>query len=105
MHMRLQMPQASIAGQRLQCSAEIEFLIKESELLTGLAGRIFVISGADHLVYRVLYRPSGIEVQRLGPDGEPLSTQHLWPQDFEAHSLIDALLVGQLYTPPVKDAH
>ena len=32
---------------------DIEFLVKESEVLTGQAGRIFVIAGADWLTYRV----------------------------------------------------
>ncbi len=104
MHMQMQIPQASAAWARVRCLAEIEFLIKESEMLTGYAGRIFVISGADHLPYRVFWRPSGVEVQRLGLDGTTGTTQHLWPREFEAHSLVDAMLVGQLYTPPMRAA-
>ncbi|MEO3715605.1 hypothetical protein [Roseateles flavus] len=104
MHMQMQMSQASAAWARVRCLAEIEFLIKESEMLTGHAGRTFVISGADHLVYRMFWRPCGVEVQRLGSDGTAGTKRHLWPRDFEAHSLVDAMLVGQLYTPPVRAA-
>lgn len=32
---------------------DIEFLVKESEVLTGKPGRTFVIAGADRLSYRV----------------------------------------------------
>lgn len=37
----------------VQTPEDIEFLVKESEVLTRLAGRTFVIAGADWLAYRV----------------------------------------------------
>jgi hypothetical protein len=81
---------------------EIEFLVKESEVLTGRAGRTFVIAGADRLAYRVHWHPIGLKVERLDGDGQVLSTQHVLPWEFRGHSLAQALVAGQLFTPPVR---
>ncbi|WP_157302030.1 hypothetical protein [Thauera phenylacetica] len=90
---------------RLRGLAEIEFLIKESEVLTGQAGRVFVISGADKLSYRVRWHPMVIEVERLDSTGAVIDTQHLPPHDFATHSVVEALTAGQLYTAPVQTRH
>lgn len=91
--------------QRVRGLTEIEFLVKESEVLTGNAGRVFVISGADQLAYRVRWHPAIIEVERLDADGAVLDTQHLLPGDFVTHSVVEALMAGQLYTAPVHTKH
>ena len=85
----------------VQAPEDIEFLVKESEVLTGQAGRTFVIAGADWLAYRVHWHPIGLKVERLDVEGRVLSTQHLLPREFFRHSLIEALAAGQLFTPPV----
>ena len=90
---------------RVRGLAEIGFLIKESEVLTGQAGRIFVISGADKLTYRVRWHPMIIEVERLDNTGAVIDTQHLPPHDFATHSIVEALMAGQLYTAPVQTRH
>jgi hypothetical protein len=86
----------------VQAPEDIEFLVKESEVLTGRAGRTFVIVGADWLAYRVHWHPIGLKVERLDEEGRVLSTQHLLPREFLEHSLIEALAAGQLFTPPVR---
>ncbi len=86
----------------VQAPEDIEFLIKESEVLTGLAGRTFVIASADWLAYRAHWHPIGVKVERLGCANQILSTQYLLPKEFHRHSLIDALAAGQLFTPPVR---
>jgi len=86
----------------VQAPEDIEFLVKESEVLTGQAGRSFVIAGADWLIYRVHWHPIGLKVERLDAEGRVLSTQHLLPRAFRRHSLIEALAAGQLFTPPVR---
>jgi hypothetical protein len=83
----------------------IEFLVKESEILTGQPGRVFVISGADQLAYRVRWHPLIIEVERLDGAGAVVCTQHLPPDDFATHSIVEALAAGQLYTVPVSARH
>ena len=90
----------------VQAPEDIEFLVKESEVLTGQAGRTFVISGADWLVYRVSLckrtHPSGLKVERLDAHGRVVSTQHLQVWEFLEHSLVEAQAAGQLFTPPVR---
>jgi hypothetical protein len=102
MHMQAQPPTPSVSLMRVLGLAEIEFLVKESEVLTGQSGRIFVIGGADRLVYRVHWHPSIVVVERLGADDAVLDTRHLPPHDFAAHPVVEALAAGQLYTAPVR---
>ena len=105
MQLHTQTPTGPNVLMRVFGMAEIEFLVKESEVLTGCAGRVFVISGADQWAYRVRWHPANIEVERLDADGAILDTQHLLPGDFATHSVVEALMAGQLYTAPVRTAH
>lgn len=91
--------------QRVLGLTEIEYLVKESEVLTGCAGRVFEIHGAERLTYRVHWHPSMVDVERLDAEGVVLDTQHLSPGDFAAHSVVEALMAGQLYTAPVQTRH
>ncbi|MDE2298470.1 MAG: hypothetical protein KGK18_09920 [Burkholderiales bacterium] len=86
----------------VQTPEDIEFLVKESEVLTGLAGRTFVIAGADWLTYRLHWQPLGLKVERLDSRGQVLSTQHLLLWEFLEHHLMEAQAAGQLFTPPVR---
>ena len=86
----------------VQALEDIEFLVKENEVLSGLAGRTFVIAGADWLAYRVHWHPIALKVERLDTAGQILSTRHLLPKEFLRHSLMEALAAGQLFTPPVR---
>jgi hypothetical protein len=86
----------------VQTPEDIEFLVKESEVLTGQAGRTFVIAGADWLIYRVHWQPRGLKVERLDGRGQVLSTQHLLLWEFLEHHLMEAQAAGQLFTPPVR---
>jgi len=86
---------------RVHGLAEIEYLVKESEVRTGQPGRIFVISGADKLTYRVRWHPVIVEIERLDSAGAVVDSQHLSTHDVATHSLVDALMAGQLYTAPV----
>jgi hypothetical protein len=86
----------------VQAPEDIEFLVKESEVLTGRACRSFIIAGADWLAYRVHWHPIGLKVERLNAEGRVLSAQHLLPREFLGHSLMEALAVGQLFTPPIR---
>jgi hypothetical protein len=81
---------------------DLEFLVKESEVLTGHPGRTFIISGADCLVYRVHLHPGGLRVERLDTDGRVLNVQQLPLWEFPEHSLFEAQAAGQLFTPPVR---
>lgn len=86
----------------VRAAEDIEFLVKESEVLTGQPGRTFVIAGADRLSYQVQWHPMGFKVERLDAHGQALSSQHLLPWEFPEHSLVQALRAGQLFTPLVR---
>ena len=81
---------------------DIEFLMKESEVLTGKPGRTFIIPGVDHLSYRVQWHPMGFKVERLDAHGQALNSQHLLPWEFLDHSIVETLRAGQLFTLLVR---
>ena len=86
----------------VQVLGDIEYLVKESEVVTGQAGRAFVIAGADRLIYRVHWHPLGFKVERLDMHGDILDSRHLLPSSFEQHGLAQALACGQLFTASVS---
>ncbi len=86
----------------VRATADIEYLIKESEVVTGEPGRRFVIAGADRLVYRIHWHPIGCKVQRLDNAGNATSTAYLLHAELYAHSLGEALRAGQLFSPTVR---
>jgi len=102
MHTQTRIANDALSLLTVHAPEDIEFLIKESEVLTGRAGRTFVIAGADWLAYRVHWHPIGLKVERLDAGGRVLSAQHLLPREFVGHSLMEALAAGQLFTPPIR---
>jgi hypothetical protein len=82
--------------------ADIEYLVKESEIVTGNRGRKFVICGADRLAYRIAWCPHGYQVERLDESDKPTSTMYLLPAQFGAHGLGEAISRGQLFTPALS---
>ena len=87
---------------QVRTPADIEYLVKESEVVTGSRGRKFVIYGADRLAYRIAWCPHGYQVERLDESDKPTSTMYLLPAQFSAHGLGEALLRGQLFTPALS---
>jgi hypothetical protein len=86
----------------VHAAADIEYLVKESEVVTGRPGREFVIAGADRLLYRIQWHPIGCKVQRLGEGGNAVSTHYMLHGEFHTHVLSEALRAGQLFTPAVR---
>lgn len=101
MHHTAHQPTRSDALLPVRALDDIEYLVKESEVLTGQAGRSFVIAGADRLIYRVHWHPLGFKIERLDARGEVLDSRYLLPWEFEHHSLAQALACGQLFTASV----
>jgi len=87
---------------QVRTPADIEYLVKESEVVTGHPGRKFVIYGADRLAYRIAWHASGYHVERLDERDKPTSTMYLLPAQFSAHDLGEALSRGQLFTPALS---
>lgn len=80
---------------------DIEDLIKESEVVTGIACRTFVVAGADRLFYQLSQHRKGFELQRLDLSGHVLYAQCLFPFELLEHSLLDAVMAGQLFAAPI----
>ena len=80
---------------------DIEFLIKESEVITGRPGRTFAVAGADWQAYRLHWLQGVLKVDRLDTTGQVLSTERVPTKAFCEHRLIGALASGLLFTPPV----
>ena len=93
----------AVAGLIQVCTpADLEFLVKESEVATGNPGRKFVICGADRLAYRVAWHANGYHVERLDQGDHPTSALYLLPAQLSAHGLGAALSRGQLFTPALS---
>lgn len=86
----------------VRAAEDIEFLVKESEIITGRLGRRFLIASADRLVYLIQWHQDDYQVQRLDQHGYPICTLTMLPDEFKAHSLGEALRAGQLFTLPVN---
>jgi hypothetical protein len=86
----------------VRTTEDIEFLVKESEVITGRLGRKFVIASADRLVYLIQWHLDAYQVQRLDHHGYPICTLTMLPDEFEAHILGAALRAGQLFTSPAN---
>ena len=84
---------------QVRTPADIEYLVKESEVVTGKPGRKFVIGGADRVVYRIQWSPSGYHVQRLDEAGNATSAMYVQPESFAEHSVGNAMREGYLFTP------
>ena len=87
---------------QVRTPSDIEYLVKESEVVTGRPGRKFVICGADRLAYRIAWCPHGYQVERLDESDKPTSTIYLLPAQFSAHGLGEAISRGQLFTPALS---
>lgn len=79
---------------------QMDRYLRESELITGAARRLFVIASADRIRYQVQWTEQGCHVARVDARGNPLHDTVLDCDEFLVHPLVDALRSGQLYTPP-----
>jgi len=77
---------------------DLDWLVKEREILTGEPGREFVVLGADRPAYHVKLDFAGYQIQRVDDDrSEALSMRSTAP-DLIRHTLGNALACGLLYT-------
>ena len=45
----------------IRAPEDLEYLVKESDIVTGRPGRTFVVAGADCLAYRLQWHPLGFQ--------------------------------------------
>lgn len=78
---------------------ELEFFVKESEILTGNAGRAFVVAGADRPAYQVQADIAGFHIARL--DSAVQHQMLATAPELAGHAIGNALACGLLYTEPL----
>lgn len=80
---------------------DLEWLVKESELVTGKPGRQFIVAGGDRPAYQVRLDASGFEIIRV--DVDPLGTTptHSSKPEYFQHPVASAMACGRLYTAKV----
>lgn len=78
---------------------EFEHLVKESEVLTGNAGRTFVVAGADRRAYQVHADVAGFQIERLG-GAVPHQVLATAPE-LASHPIGNAMACGLLFTEPL----
>lgn len=83
---------------------DLEFLVKESEVLTGHGGRRFVIAGAERLHYLVHWRSPALVIERIDPNGKVFDQRFLLPWEFEEHPLALAMAARQLFALAIEAA-
>ncbi len=104
MHHPVHAPEPELTLYAVRSVDDLEGLVKESEVVTGLACRTFVVAGADRLFYQLCQHRKGFEVQRLDISGRVLHSQHLLGFELAEHSLAEALQAGQLFVAPLQAA-
>ena len=80
---------------------DLEFLVKESEVLTGRSGRRFVVASADRLHYLVHWRSPALVIERIDAHGVVRDRQLLLPWEFEEHQVAQAIASQQLFATSV----
>ncbi len=80
---------------------DLEFLVKESEVLTGRSGRRFVVASADRLHYLVHWRSPALVIERIDAHGIVRDRQQLLPWEFDEHPVAQAIASRQLFATSV----
>jgi hypothetical protein len=77
---------------------DLDWLVKESEMLTDAPGRDFVVAGAERLSFRVQIDHAGYRIARV--DAHTLSVEPLraTAPELVGHTLGNALACGLLFT-------
>ena len=77
---------------------DLDWLVKENEIMTGESGREFVVAGADRPAYRVKFDLAGYQIQRVDDETGVALPLHATAPDLVGHALGSALASGLLYT-------
>ncbi|AEF88740.1 hypothetical protein DelCs14_1711 [Delftia sp. Cs1-4] len=79
-------------------ATDIDFLVKESEIVTGVAGRTFVVLGARNCAYRIELVPCGYLLDPLDDGGAGTGAQLVTAADWPLHAVARALRAGLVFT-------
>jgi len=77
---------------------DLDWMVKESELITGTPGREFVVAGADRPAFHVQIDAVGYQIVRVDQDDASSTPMRATTRELANHTLGNALLCGLLYT-------
>lgn len=80
---------------------ELDWFVKESEMLTGTRGRAFIVAGADRPAFQVHIDHLGYEILRIDLCADAAVPLRATGPDLHHHTLGSALACGMLYTAPI----
>jgi len=78
---------------------DLDWYVKEREMLTGEPGRVFVVDGKDALTYVVQLDQAGYLISPVRIAADPDLHATTVARDILGHALGNALRLGRLYTP------
>lgn len=87
---------------RVEDIGDLDYLVKESEVVTGQPGREFVVLGADRPAFRVKADAAGYEIARVDDPTCGQNIQLATVPDLAGHTLGNALRCGLLFTAPLQ---
>lgn len=96
---------ASVRNLRLVRSLnDLDWFVKESEIITGNPGREFVVADADEgqSTFRVCLGHVGYQIARVNRGEEAATAVCATATELVRHVVGDALVRGRLYTPALR---
>jgi hypothetical protein len=77
---------------------DLDWYVKESEIVSGAPGREFIVAGADRPAFRVRIDHAGYEILRIDLDNAPHPPTLASAAELIHHTVGEALACGLLYT-------
>ena len=85
---------------------DLDWFVKESEIITGNPGREFVVAGADQPTFRIQLDHIGYQIARVDRGEQAVAPVCATAPELVQHALgdalVDAIARGQLYTPALQ---
>lgn len=95
------LPVANGALRPVRTLGDIDFLVKENEIMTGSAGRTFVVMGLRDEACRIALQPCGYVIEPLDEREESTGAHYVSAADWPCHAVVRALRAGLLFTHEV----
>ena len=83
---------------RVRSLAELDWFVKESEMVTSQPGRCFIVAGADRQTFRVRIDVGGYEICCVDQPSCDTACKLASTPEIAEHTLGNALASGLLYT-------
>lgn len=91
-------PTAALPLLPVRDTSEVDHLIKEQEIVTGDAGRVFVLLGCNDQSFHIELRPGGYLVDPLNDRGHRTGGIYMGGADWSDGAIVRALRTGLVFT-------